>query len=211
MKKIAAPAERAFWDSSGVVLLCANQRSTATARRIRAGTGPTAMWWGTPLEVTSALQRLHRERFLSSAELSTSLQRLSALSRSVPSRSRPHQSVRVLAATVLERHDLRAADALQLAAALVLCREHPRGRAFVCFDAKLAGAADAEGFTLSFNVAGAAPFDRRSGRSARSGELERVEVFVLADANGLGQRLDERPRRPTRTPRQELVEARPGR
>jgi uncharacterized protein len=145
--KTATPAERAFWDSSGVVLLCANQRSTATARRIRARTGPTAMWWGTPLEVTSALQRLHRERFLSSAELSASLQRLSAVSEASLEVA-PTESVRVLAATVLERHDLRAADALQLAAALVLCREHPRGRAFVCFDAKLAGAADAEGFTV---------------------------------------------------------------
>jgi predicted nucleic acid-binding protein len=97
--------------------------------------------------VQSALQRLHRERFLSSGELSTSLRRLSAMSEASLDVV-PTESVRALAATVLERHDLRAGDALQLAAALLLCREHPRGRAFVCFDAKLAGAADAEGFTV---------------------------------------------------------------
>jgi predicted nucleic acid-binding protein len=145
--KTATPAERAFWDSSGVVLLCANQRSTAAARRIRAQTGPTAIWWGTTLEVQSALQRLHRERMLSTVELAASLRRVTAISEASLEIA-PSEAVRAGAAVVLDRHDLRAADALQLAAALTLCREHPRGRVFVCFDAKLAGAADAAGFTV---------------------------------------------------------------
>lgn len=145
--KTATPAERAFWDSSGLVLLCANQRSTAEARRIRTQTGAMAIWWGTPVEVQSALQRLHRERLLSAAELAASLRRLVAMSEAALEVA-PSESVRALAASALEQHDLRAADALQLAAALVLCREHPRGRAFVCFDAKLASAADAAGFTV---------------------------------------------------------------
>lgn len=145
--KSATPVERAFWDSSGIVLLCANQRSTAVARRIRVQTGAMAIWWGTPVEVESALRRLHRERLLSPAELTTALKRLSAMSEAALEIA-PTELVRALAASALKRHDLRAADALQLAAALVLCHEHPRGRAFVCFDAKLARAADAEGFTV---------------------------------------------------------------
>jgi hypothetical protein len=60
----------------------------------------------------------------------------------------PTEAVRTLVSSLFEEHDLRAADALQLAAALVLCHEHPRNRAFVCFDAKLASAADATGFTV---------------------------------------------------------------
>lgn len=60
----------------------------------------------------------------------------------------PNEVVRTLAEAALERFDLRAADSLQLAAALVLCRERPRGRTFVCFDQKLATAADLAGFTV---------------------------------------------------------------
>jgi predicted nucleic acid-binding protein len=105
------------------------------------------IWWGTPVEVQSALQRLRREELLSSADLSTSLRRLSAMSEAAVEVT-PSEPVRALAGSALERYDLRAADALQLAAALVLCREHPRGKVFVCFDAKLARAADAAGFTV---------------------------------------------------------------
>jgi predicted nucleic acid-binding protein len=60
----------------------------------------------------------------------------------------PTEEVRTLAESALEKHDLRAADALQLAAALVFCHERPRGRWFVCFDRRLAAAADIEGFTV---------------------------------------------------------------
>lgn len=145
--KTATPAERAFWDSSGLVLLCANQRSTAAARRIRVQTGSMAIWWGTPVEVQSALQRLQREGFLSPTELLTARKRLSAMSEAALE-VMPTELVRALASSALEQYDLRAADALQLAAALVLCHEQPRNRAFVCFDAKLASAADAAGFTV---------------------------------------------------------------
>ncbi len=60
----------------------------------------------------------------------------------------PTEEVRTIAESVLDRHDLRAADAFQLAAALVLCHEKPRGRWFVCFDQQLAAAADVAGFTV---------------------------------------------------------------
>lgn len=143
----ATPAERAFWDSSGIVLLCANQRTTAVARRLRAQTGSMAIGWGTSVEVQSALRRLQREQLLSPAEVSASLQRLAAMSEAALEVA-PSDSVRTIAASVLERYDLRAADALQLAAALVLCNERPRGRTFVCFDAKLAAAAVAASFTV---------------------------------------------------------------
>lgn len=102
---------------------------------------------GTPVEVQSALHRLQRESFLSPAELQTARKRLSAICDAALEVA-PTEHVRALASSVLEKYDLRAGDALQLAAALVLCDEHPRGRAFVCFDVKLASAADSAGFTL---------------------------------------------------------------
>ncbi len=51
---------------------------------------------------------------------------------------------------LLAVHPLRAADALQLAAALVVCEERPVGQRFVCLDANLASAARREGFTTPF-------------------------------------------------------------
>jgi len=45
-------------------------------------------------------------------------------------------------------HRLRAADALQLAAALVWCSNRPRGRAFLVADGALSDAAEAEGFAV---------------------------------------------------------------
>jgi predicted nucleic acid-binding protein len=58
-------------------------------------------------------------------------------------RDEPSQEVRDQARRVLRVHPLRAADALQLAAALVW-----KGRHFVCFDQRLREAAQREGFRL---------------------------------------------------------------
>lgn len=143
----ARTAERAFWDSSGIVLLCADQPSSGAARRIRARIGHMAIWWETPIEVRSALWRLHREGELAEAALARSLKRLSAIARASLEVA-PVEAVRLIAASVVERHDLRAADALQLAAALLLCSEQPRNRPFVCFDARLSAAADVAGFAV---------------------------------------------------------------
>jgi hypothetical protein len=59
----------------------------------------------------------------------------------------PTNRLRDLAETCLHRHQLRAADAFQLAAALVWCNEKPRNRAFLCRDIRLTEAARQEGFT----------------------------------------------------------------
>ena len=48
----------------------------------------------------------------------------------------------------MERHPLKAADALQLAAAYRWAAESPQGYAFVSLDRTLRGAAKAEGFTV---------------------------------------------------------------
>ena len=57
-----------------------------------------------------------------------------------------HVSERAL--RLLDVHDLRAADALQLAAALVASRERPQSIAFATLDQRLAIAARAEGFPV---------------------------------------------------------------
>lgn len=60
----------------------------------------------------------------------------------------PSDEVRTLAVSLLKKHQLRAADSLQLAAALVWCNSYPKDRAFVCDDGKLLAAAEKEGFNV---------------------------------------------------------------
>jgi hypothetical protein len=60
----------------------------------------------------------------------------------------PGPPVRVEAERALAVHPLRAADALQLAAALVWRSGDPEVQEFVCLDERLRGAASREGFVL---------------------------------------------------------------
>jgi predicted nucleic acid-binding protein len=60
----------------------------------------------------------------------------------------PSEKVRTMAEALPDEYGVRAADALQLAAALVWCRERPRRRPFVCFDERLANAAAKVGFAV---------------------------------------------------------------
>ncbi len=58
----------------------------------------------------------------------------------------PSDVVRAKAMQLVDRYDLRAADALQLAAALVWCEDLPQGRMFLTADQKLQEAAMLSGF-----------------------------------------------------------------
>jgi len=58
------------------------------------------------------------------------------------------QNVRARALRLLSTHRLRAADALQLAAALVFCDERTESLPFVCLDDRLADAARRERFPV---------------------------------------------------------------
>jgi predicted nucleic acid-binding protein len=60
----------------------------------------------------------------------------------------PSDTVRSMAELVLAVHPLRAADALQLAAAILWCGQHPAGQSFVAFDERLRDASHREGFTV---------------------------------------------------------------
>lgn len=60
----------------------------------------------------------------------------------------PRDVVRSLAGELLDSYPLRAADSLQLAAALVWCRQRPTGRAFLSSDQRLLSAAAAVGFAV---------------------------------------------------------------
>jgi predicted nucleic acid-binding protein len=61
----------------------------------------------------------------------------------------PSEEVRQTALRLVRVHDLRAADSLQLAAALVWARHVATGLEFVCLDTKLGAAAEKEGFSVA--------------------------------------------------------------
>lgn len=137
-----------FWDTSAVVpLLVAEEASARTTALLRQGDA-VIVWWTTALEAWSALCRREREGALSALALEQARGRLDLLSAAWHELV-PTDVVREHAENLLRRHPLRAADALQLAAALTLARGRPRGHRFACLDERLARAARAEGFTLA--------------------------------------------------------------
>lgn len=104
-------------------------------------------WWGTPVEIASALARREREELLTADEVEAALESARALAESwheiVPS-----AYLRRTAERLLRVHALRAADSLQLAAALIAANHDPATLEIVCLDARLATAARREGFKV---------------------------------------------------------------
>lgn len=103
------------------------------------------VWSLTATEVVSALAHKRREGALSEAHFAAAKRRLAALEQAW-SEVAAWDAVRARARRLLEVHTLAAADALQLAAALVLVEERPEGLGFVTFDERLGAAGRREGF-----------------------------------------------------------------
>lgn len=136
--------EAAFWDTSVLVPLCVREQSTDSARELLA-TYRLVAWWATRIEMHSALARIARMGLLSADEYVEAKQRAEDLRKSW-TEVQPSETVRKLAEGLLDRFPLRAADSLQLAAALTWCRESPQDRAFLCADKQLLEAARRTGF-----------------------------------------------------------------
>jgi len=105
------------------------------------------IWWATPVECQSAVFKRYRESASARELLDQALARLNMIledAATVPATDDLRERARRLVAT----HPLRAADALQLAAALVWCEERPSDERFVCLHDRLREAARREGFTV---------------------------------------------------------------
>jgi len=137
----------AFWDASAIVPLCCSQPATAPGRRLRHELKRIVVWWGTPLEARSAFARLVRDGNLTIEGRVQAVKLLEQL-RVAWDEILPTEKVRSLAEDLPDTYDVRAADAAQLAAALVWCRERTKQRPFVCFDERLRKAAAALGFSV---------------------------------------------------------------
>ena len=136
----------AFWDASALVALCIHEITSSQAHsRLRAFL--PVVWWGSLVEVHSAIARLHRVGKLKDVERQGALARLNMLNQGWRE-ILPTDEVRSLAARLLDMHDLRAADSVQLAAALTWCQQRPAKRPFVCEDQRLSKAAAEAGFSV---------------------------------------------------------------
>lgn len=109
------------------------------------------VWWGTEIECVSAVARLEREDALADKAMIAALERLDLLVEAW-NEVQPVAAVRGTARRLLRVHQLRAADALQLAAAVVAAEGVPASLDLVTLDERLAAAARREGFVVHGNV-----------------------------------------------------------
>lgn len=135
-----------YWDASALVPLVIAEPTTDALRRL-ARDGDMVTWCLSTVEIASAIERQTREGALSNADRRVALDTLEELSGSWTEITAVSQ-VRDRACRLLAVHAVRAADALQLAAALVAVDDRPAGHEFVCPDTRLAAAAAREGYRL---------------------------------------------------------------
>jgi uncharacterized protein len=136
-----------YWDSSAVIPLLVGEGTSATAHRLLEGDPAVVTWWGTAVECVSALARLEREGSIGTDDLRGAGERLDALELAW-AEVQPSDRLRAVATRLLRVHALRAADALQLAAALTVAEGQPASLEIVTFDDRLALAAEREGMKV---------------------------------------------------------------
>lgn len=136
-----------FWDASAVVPLLLTEPQRAGLLDALERDPVMLVWWGTPVECVSAIARREREGDLTLADATAAIGRLRALALSWDE-ILPSEAVRGIAQRLLRVHALRAADSLQLAAALVAAERDPATLPLVSLDQRLSEAATREGFTI---------------------------------------------------------------
>lgn len=137
-----------FWDSSALVPLVVRQSASSRMRSLYRADARVLAWWGTRVECESAIARLERAGKLqprSAAAARGRLQRFAVTWQEV----QPSEVLREHAMRFLRVHELRAADALQLAAGVAAAEGRPTTLAFVCLDDRLTAAAEREGFPVA--------------------------------------------------------------
>ena len=133
-----------FWDSSAIVPLLVDEDRTDAAVGKARQDGELVVWWGTPTECASAIARLERDG-APADKVSEAFARLDELAMTWIE-VEPHDDVRQIARRLLRVHPLRAADALQLAAAYIAAERRPATLQVVTFDERVRHAALKEGF-----------------------------------------------------------------
>jgi predicted nucleic acid-binding protein len=140
-----------FWDASAIVPLLVAEATTARLQVLAQHDPDMLAWWGSAVACASALARLEREAALDAKSAEIAFQRLKLIA-DAWHEIEPTEVVHENAVRFLRVHSLRAADALQLAAAFVAAEYRPASLQVVTLDDRLADAMRKEGFAL-INIA----------------------------------------------------------
>jgi uncharacterized protein len=136
-----------FWDSSAVVPLLVEEEVSDFLAQQAQEDPHLIVWWATSVECSSALARLEREGSLGPSGMSAAMRRLDELEAGW-AEVQPVERLRATAVRLLRVHQLRAADSLQLAAAIAAAEGEPRSLPILTLDERLAIAAQREGFPV---------------------------------------------------------------
>jgi predicted nucleic acid-binding protein len=136
-----------FWDASAIAPLLLAEPTTEAVQALARKDPGMLVWWTTEVECASALARLERDRALDESAATDAFRRLKQLAGGWHEVD-PSDAVREAAVRFLRVHPLRAADALQLAAAFIAAERRPSALEVVTLDDRLASAARKEGFVL---------------------------------------------------------------
>ena len=136
-----------FWDASAIVPLLVAESTTRSLQALANQDSDLLVWWGSQVECASALARLERGALLDVKGAASAFDRLKQLANGWHE-IEPSETVRENALRFLRVHPLRAADALQLAAAFLAAERRPSTLEVVTLDERLADAARKEGFEL---------------------------------------------------------------
>ena len=136
-----------FWDSSALVAIALDEKATKSVRGLVRADAELLVWILSEVEIASALWRRRRGNELTEA-VRAETQRQIDLTFSNAITISDVSAVLRRARRLLAAHTLRAAHAMQLAAALLACEDDPARLPFVTLDDRLADAATREGFTV---------------------------------------------------------------
>jgi len=136
-----------FWDTSALVPALLGEPRSSAVRDLLDEDPAITVWWATEVECASALGRAERQNVLDAAGVQIAFELLDRLVASWHEIG-PNERLRRAARRLVRVHDLRAADALQLAAATDAAEANPESLPFVTLDSRLAGAARREGFSV---------------------------------------------------------------
>jgi predicted nucleic acid-binding protein len=136
-----------FWDSSALVPTFIEETSTSEVQRWQAADPGVTIWMMTRVEVISAIARKKRERPELASLWNRAIREVYQAALTWVEISNA-AAARLHAERIVIDHSLRAADALQLGAALVAADGDPQSIELVTLDRRLAEAAEREGFPV---------------------------------------------------------------
>lgn len=162
-----------FWDASALVPLVVREPATDTVRGWLRDDPDISVWGMTWLELAAAIERRVREGRIDLAARQSILKRVARIAADAHEVS-DIAAVRSRAIPLVARHPLRAADAAQLGAALLIADPAPSSLTIAVLDRRLAEAAEREGLNvLTWRDAPPPPSEDPDGLSKLSSRKRR--------------------------------------